>query len=260
MIFDDLNQPGGSSPSGEPRRRRKSSPGEGASTGSSRRRRRSSGGSRSSFREAVRLEQAVPPGRDRNHVAWLVVLGLLVAAAVGFAFYLHQDKSAPRVYPGEAPSSRLLPFIDPILAPLEIGPAGYSPATLAELEERFREERADVNRDDAEIFSTAATITQILQEAVEDRDRHLERLLRLGSPVVGMEPLVEARTDISTQERRHLEMAVAVSWHRNVGAYRNRVEELWYRLLRLERGRFRTGSAPEHQIPNLPPPYVPSDD
>jgi len=36
---------------------------------------------------------------------------------------------------------------------------------------------------------------------------------------------------------------VAVSWQRNSGTYRNRVEELWYRLLRLEQGRFRPGSA-----------------
>ena len=56
-------------------------------------------------------------------------------------------------------------------------------------------------------------------------------------------PTGKPRTDLPETERRRLELAVAVSWQRNSGTYRNRVEELWYRLLRLEQGRFSPGSA-----------------
>jgi hypothetical protein len=61
-----------------------------------------------------------------------------------------------------------------------------------------------------------------------------------------------ARTDLGEAERKHLELAVGVSWQRNSVTYRNRVEELWYRLLRLEQGRFRGGSAPQSMMPALP--------
>jgi hypothetical protein len=47
-------------------------------------------------------------------------------------------------------------------------------------------------------------------------------------------------------------VAIGISWQRNSGNYRNRVEELWYRLLRLEQGRFRDGSAPQSMMPALP--------
>jgi hypothetical protein len=62
-------------------------------------------------------------------------------------------------------------------------------------------------------------------------------------------PSPGARTDLPETERRHLELAIAISWQRNSGTYRNRVEELWYRLLRLEQGRFHTGSAPSSMMP-----------
>lgn len=263
MLFDDVNKPPADDPPpGAPRRRRRgsASSSSGGREGGVRRRRRSGGGSRSSFHEAARLDQAAPASGRSNHIAWLWVLGLLVVAVIGFAIYLQQEKSAPHQLPGEAPSALLMPFIDPILAPLETGPSGFSAETLTDLEERFRTERQNLNRDDKDVYGTAGTIAQILAEAVEDRDRHLERLLRLGWPVPGMAPDPGARTDLSEQERRHLEMAVMVSWQRNSGAYRNRAEELWARLLRLERGRFRSGSAPVHMIGDLPPSYDPSDD
>jgi hypothetical protein len=182
----------------------------------------------------------------------LVVLVLLILAALGFAWFLQQERSAPAQLPGEAPSAQLLPYIDPILAPLETGTTGYSPESLAELQTLFRDERQNVNLDDQDVYATAATIAQILQEALEDRTRHMERMVRLGSPVEGMAPDPTARTDLPETERRHLELAINISWQRNSGAYRNRVEELWYYLLRREQGRFRLGSAPPSMMPDLP--------
>lgn len=246
MIFDDSPQsPSGESPTGplRRRRRRRSSSSRDSSE------HRSHRSSTSSFREATRLDAPVRP--DRNAVAWLWVLGLLIAAVLGFAWYLQQEKSSLRPLAGEAPSSGLLPFIDPILAPLETGTTGYSPDSLAELQSAFRAEREKVNLDDAEVYATGATIAQILQEALEDRDRHMERLVKLGSPVQGFPADPQARTDLPETERRHLELAVGISWQRNSGTYRNRVEELWYRLLRLEQCRFRGGSAPQSMMPEL---------
>jgi len=194
---------------------------------------------------------------DGNTIAWLWVLGLLVAAVLGFAWYLHQERSGATPLSGEAPSTRLMPFIDPVLAPLETGAAGYSAGSLADLQKVLREERAKLNRDDQEIHGTAATIAQILEEAHADRERHMQRLANLGSPVVGVSPDPAARTDLPENERRHLELAVGISWQRNSVTYRNRVEELWYRLLRLEKGRFRGGSAPLSMMPELPASTAP---
>lgn len=239
MIFDDFNQPSRGDDSGSPRRRR-------------RRRSSSSGGdgSQRSGRSAPpRVEESAGGRADGNAVAWLVVLALLVAGALGFAWYLHGERSALRPLPGQAPGVLLTPFVDPILAPLETGTSGYSMETLAAVEEGFRAERDKVNLDDREIYATAATIGQILQEALADRQRHMERLVKLGAPVEGMAPDPSARADLSEAERRHLELAVGISWQRNSVAYRNRVEELWYRLLRLEKGRFPAGSAPQGTMP-----------
>jgi len=253
VIFDDLNQPARESSGAEPsrRRRRRSSSSTSSEEGS--RRRRRSGGSRSSSREEFRSAEpfrTAPP--DRNTAAWLWVLALLVLAVLGFAWYLQQERSAPYQLGGEAPSSRLLPFIDPILAPLETGATGYSAESLGQLQSAFRAEREKVNLDNQEVYATAATIAQILEEALADRDRHMERLVKLGSPVQGVSPDPQARTDLPETERRHLELAVGISWQRNSGNYRNRVEELWYRLLRLEQGRFREGSASQSMIPTIP--------
>jgi hypothetical protein len=243
MIFDDFNQPSRGDDSGSPRRRR-------------RRRRSSSSGSaephRSGDSPSPRFEEPARERTDGNVVAWLVVLALLVAGVLGFAWYLHGERSASRPLPGEAPSALLVPFVDPILAPLETGTSGYSADTLAAVEAGFRAERGKVNIDDREIYATAATIGQILQEAQADRQRHMERLVKLGAPVEGMAPEPSAPAALNEAERRHLELAVGISWQRNSGTYRNRVEELWYRLLRLEKGRFRTGSAPQAMMPAVP--------
>jgi hypothetical protein len=76
---------------------------------------------------------------------------------------------------------------------------------------------------------------------LEDRGRHIERLLRLGSAVEGATIAAsEVRHDIIETERRHLELAIGISWQRNSITYRNRIEELWARLLRLEYGRFKS--------------------
>lgn len=188
--------------------------------------------------------------RDRNTSAWLWVLGFLVLAALGFGAYLHHERSAPVELPGEAPSSLLLPFVDPVLAPLTTGDSGFSAETLSALQSRFRAEGAKLNADDADVFTSAAVIAQILEEAIQDRARHLERLANIGSDVRGTSP--EAGRALSETQRKHMELAVDVSWQRNSTSYRNRIEELWARLLRLERGRFRLGSAPPSMISELP--------
>ena len=252
MIFDDIPPPpSGPTPSEvPPRRRRRRSSSSAGEEAASRRRRSSSG--RSTFREATRLDSPAHVPKDGNSTAWLVVLVLIVLAALGFAWFLQQERSAPYQLPGEAPSAELLSFVDPILAPLETGTTGYSPESLSRLPSSFRAEREKLNLDDQDIYGTAATIAQILQEALEDRTRHMERLVKLGSPVEGMAPDPAARTDLPETERRHLELAVGISWQRNSVTYRNRVEELWYRLLRLEQGRFRLGSAPQSMMPEIP--------
>ncbi len=248
-----MNQPGGSGrESGgherRRRRRRSSRHGERASTGTSGQRRPGS------FERAIRHTEPPRAATDKNHIAWLWVLGLLVAGTVAFAYFLHERRSAPHQLAGEAPSTLLFPSIDPILAPLETGTTGYSLENLAELQSVFRAESEKANIDDRDIFITAASIAQILQEAAEDRVRHLERLQKLGTNIEGMSPDPPARTDIDENERKHLQLAVAISWQRNSVTYRNRVEELWYRLLRLEQGRFREGSAPHSMLPALPTP------
>jgi hypothetical protein len=252
MIFDDAAPPPPNPGPGSTRRRRRRSSSSSGEEGSSGRRRRRTGGS--NFREASRLDRPVHVHRDRNNIAWLWVLGLLVVAVLGFAWYLQQERSAPYQLSGEAPSSRLLPFIDPILAPLETGATGYSPESLAELQSAFRAEREKVNLDDEEIYAIAATIAQILEEALADRDRHMERLVKLGSPVQGVPPDPQIRTDITETERKHLELAVGISWQRNSVQYRNRIEELWARLLRIEYGRFHIGTTPPTMMPELDTP------
>jgi hypothetical protein len=259
MIFDDLDQPSRQpSPPETPRRRRRRRSSVPEEEESPRRQRRSS--SRTVPGGDVRFPAAVPAApSDRNTAAWLLVLALLVLAVLVFAWFLQQERSSPYQLAGEAPSGRLLPFIDPILAPLETGAAGYSPESLAGLQAAFRTEREKVNLDDEEIYATAATIAQILQEALEDRDRHMERLVKLGSPVQGLSPDPQARKDLSENERRHFEAAIGISWQRNSGNYRNRTEELWYRLLRLEQGRFRAGSAPPSMMPERPAATAPHE-
>jgi hypothetical protein len=260
MIFDEHNpspaesSSGAHEPSRRRRRRRRSSSEEGSSSSS---RRRRSG--ESVFREATRLDQLPRHSSDANTTAWLVVLGLLVAAVLGFAWYLHQERSAPDKLSGDAPSKLLMPFIDPILAPLETGVGGFSTEDLSSTEAALRSARSEVNLDDQEVYATAMTLTQILGEAAADRQRHLARLLKLGSPVIGMAPDPSARTDIGEAEQKHLELAVGISWQRNSVTYRNRVEELWYRLLRLEQGRFRGGSAPQSMMPELPASSAPNE-
>jgi hypothetical protein len=187
------------------------------------------------------------------------VLGLLVAAVLGFAWYLHQERSAPTKLSGDAPSTMIMPFIDPVLAPLETGLDGYTSESLSSVESSLRAERAKANLDDQDVYAAAATMVQILGEADADRRRHIDHLLKLGSPVLGMPADPSARTDLGEAERKHLELAVGVSWQRNSVTYRNRVEELWYRLLRLEQGRFRGGSAPQSMMPELPASTAPNE-
>lgn len=177
---------------------------------------------------------------------------------MGFAWYLHSERSAPYQLPGAAPTARMLPYVDPILAPLETGDHGYSAGVLEDLAAEFRADGEKVNIDDREIYRVAGTINQILLEAVNDRGRHLDRLARLGTDVEGatVDPSA-VRSDLGETERKHLELAVAISWQRNSGAYRNRVEELWARLDRLQRGRFRSGAV-EESAPDATPADKPS--
>ena len=246
MIFDDVNR---SSSAPEPHRRRKRRRSSREHSSGDREYRRS----RSNFEKASRLAQSTADRGDRSTAAWLWMLGLLVVITAGFAFYLQQQKAGRTPLPGEAPSERLLAFVDPILAPLETGANGYDEAKLDQMAAQLQSDTAATTLDDREVYTTAATMASILQEAAQDRTRHMQRLVDLGSPVIGLSeggaPKNPAMTDA---QKQHLELAVGVSWQRNSGTYRNRVEELWYRLLRLEQGRFQGGSASAAMAPPNP--------
>lgn len=179
---------------------------------------------------------------------WLWVLGLLIVAALGLGWYWHQQTAAPVPFTGEAPSKRVMPYIDPVLAPLETGVAPFGEDALQELGSELRAERERIGLDGKDIFATAGALVMILEEALADRARHIDRLVRTGAVVAGM-PLVTAPA-WGENERRHHQLAVAVSWQRNSGVYRDRIEELWARLLQFERGRFRGGSAPAAMLPH----------
>jgi hypothetical protein len=246
MIFDDVNR---SSSAPEPHRRRKRRRSSREHSSGDREYRRS----RSNFEKASRLAQSTADRGDRSTAAWLWMLGLLVVITAGFAFYLQQQKAGRTPLPGEAPSERLLAFVDPILAPLETGANGYDEAKLDQVAAQLQSDAAATTLDDREVYTTAATMASILQEAAQDRTRHMQRLVDLGSPVIGLSqggaPKNPSMTDA---QKQHLELAVGVSWQRNSGTYRNRVEELWYRLLRLEQGRFQGGSASAAMAPPNP--------
>lgn len=251
MIFDDIKQPAPGGGDLSRRRRRRVHRSHGDRDESSRRR-------RSTFESASHFAGALPDRGDRSTAAWLSMLALLVLAAGGFAFYLHHAKQGFTTLPGDPPSTRLLPFIDPILAPLETGTSAYDSNTIARAVADLQSSKNAVNRDDGEVYGVAGTIASILQEALDDRNRHLQRLVDLGSPVSGLGDAGTPKNPNMTElQRQHFELAVGVSWQRNSGAYRNRVEELWYRLLRLEQGRFREGSASQAMVPPMPalPPH-----
>lgn len=228
MIFDNVDPPPPPDSSGV--RRRRSSREERPESVPGRRRRPSS------FEQASRLPGDARIPSDRNTRSWLWVLGILIAAVLGFSWFLQEQKSSSSIVPGDAPSVLLSAYIDPVLAPLVTGVSAYGSESLSELGARFRADRTKVNRDDQEIYTTAATIADLLREATEDRSRHLQRLQDLGTK----ERDVSKAPGLSKTERQHLELAIDVSWQRNSGGYRNRVEELWARLLRLEHGRFQS--------------------
>jgi hypothetical protein len=253
MIFDDVND---SSPVSQPprrrRRRRTARERDPAYAAPSR--------SCSNFEKASRLSRSKVERGDRSTAAWLWMLGLLIAATAGFALLLQQQKSGRTTLAGEAPSERLEAFVDPILAPLVTGAEGYFPESLEEATAQFRRSGSAGNLDDGEVYTTAATIAALLLEAAQDRASHLQKLVDLGSPVLGLsDGGAPKNPSITDKERQHLELAVDVSWQRNSGAYRNRVEELWFRLLRLEQGRFRAGSAPQSVMPESPQTTLPND-
>lgn len=221
MIFDEpIPRPD----SGPPRRRVRRRRAGGSSREDGRRSSSRRGGG--TFEKAVRLQEPIRDADSRDNTAWLWVLGILIVAAVGFAFYLHSVRSVPYRLPGEAPTTRLAPFVDPILAPLAVGAAGYDTEALDALASQFRRERENAPKGDAAVFSAAVSITESLREALVDRDRHLQRLMDIGP-------------EHSETERKHLELAVDVSWQRNSTAYRNGIERAWMRLQQLEQGRFR---------------------
>ena len=246
MIFDDVNRPAPAPDNPSPRRRHRSRRRHG--DGEERRSRR-----RSTFESASKFSGQARDRGDRSTAAWLSMLAVLVLAVGGFAFYLQQEKVGRTPLPGEAPSTLLLPFIDPILAPLETGTPGYEPEALDRVSAGLQTARSAANRDDSEVYSVAGTISSILQESLQDRTRHLQRLVDLGSPVIGLsEGGTPKNPEMTETQKQHLELAVGVSWQRNSVTYRNRVEELWYRLLRLEQGRFREGSASAAMVPPIP--------
>ncbi len=253
MIFDDVNSRSAEPDPPPPPRSRHRRSHRGSHKEEGRRRRRST------FESASKLSADTGARGDRSTAAWLWMLGVLVLATAGFAFFLQQQKAARTPLPGEAPSSRLLAFIDPVLAPLETGTGGYDAEQIAQAASQFQEERSAANLDDQEVYAAAGTVASILEEAAQDRARHLQRLADLGSPVLGLSEGATPKNPAMTEnELRHLGLAVGVSWQRNSGTYRNRVEELWYRLIRLEQGRFRGGSASPAMVPE--PPTTPKTD
>ena len=164
---------------------------------------------------------------------------------MAFAFYLHVQRGPGRLLSGDAPSSLIVPFVDTVFAPLETGVAAVDGEGLSAMELRFQAMRQEAALDDKDIYGAAATLAGILREAVSDRDRHLERMNSLSQRQAATE-----RPAMSDPERRHLELAVSISWQRNSTAYRNRVDELLARMARLEQGRFRAGfAAPEQPNP-----------
>ena len=249
MIFDDINRPAPAREENQPRRRRRRSHRHHHDSEERGRRRRST------FESASKFSGEGRDRGDRSTAAWLSMLAVLVLAVGGFAFYLQHEKGGRTPLPGDAPSTLLLPFIDPILAPLETGTPGYDSDALKRVAAELQSVRESVNRDDSEVYSIAGTIASILQESLDDRTRHLQRLVDLGSPVIGLsDGGAPKNPDMTETQKQHLELAVGISWQRNSVTYRNRVEELWYRLLRLEQGRFREGSAPQSMLPALPAP------
>jgi hypothetical protein len=238
MIFDDVNQPGRGEPARESARMRRSHERKDNIRPSRRKKRRRI--NQSPERNTL-LDKSVPRDRVPGNTAWLWVLGMLLVATLGFSWYLHQKSSVPYQLPGDAPTAQLLPYIDPILAPLETGVAGSSAESLMEITDGFRSAREKINLENQDIYTTAITVSEILKEALEDRSRHIQRLLSLGAVVEGASTAPsEVSNDIPENERKHLELAIGISWQRNSVAYRNRIEELWARLLRLEFGRFKS--------------------
>lgn len=168
---------------------------------------------------------------------------------MGFALYLHFEQQAPQLLSGEAPTAQLMPFVDPILAPLQTGGAGYGAETLESLATQFRQEREKASKADAEIYLAASTIADFLREALVDRERHLERLEALNGP---------GAPAANPTQLKHLELAVDVSWRRNSTAHRDSIEQIWVRLQQLEQGRFRTEAS---RVPAaLPVPQAPSQE
>lgn len=235
MIFEDFSNEKVEGASGDDargqnrsRRRRRRSSGEERGEGSGRRRRR-----RSSFDEATLLPDR-PATRDRaSSRAWFWVLGLLVAASLGFGFALHLRQNESRPLGGDPPSSSLQPFVDPVLAPLETGMAGCPQGALGDLEQRFQAERARAEVQDQEIYQLASVIALLLADAEADRGKHLERLADLEK---------QPPSELPSYKRQQFAAAISVSWQRNSVEYRNRLEELWIRLSNVETGRF--GAAP----------------
>lgn len=244
MIFDDFKPQARESepvaPSGQRRRRRRSRP-----TSGERRRRTSA------FETASRLSEATRTRPDTAHAAWLWVLGLLVAGAMAFAYYLHAQRSPGRMLAGDPPSAQIAPFADTVLAPLETGAAAIDDDGLFAMESRFLAQRQEAALDDKDIYGKAATLAGIMREALADRGRHLERLARITSP--GQD---NANTADKTA-RQHLELAVSISWQRNSATYRNRADELLAHLMRLEQYRFRPAVASGNEARH---PAAPSND
>lgn len=230
MIFDDINTP---SVSDAPARRRRSSARRGDIP--SRRHPHSRKDSRRASVGEIRDNRS-----DHSTLAWLVVLGLLVALALGSTVFLHRQKNSAVTLPGEAPSPQLAEMIEPILAPLATGPVDYE-TTLTKLSSEWQKTRASVSLEDKEIYTTADTLTGILQEAAADRARHLQRSESLES---------SANPTMTETARRHHELAIDISWQRNTSIFRLRVEELILRLQSLERGRFRAASISSEKTPS----------
>jgi hypothetical protein len=166
----------------------------------------------------------------------LMVICILTLCLVLLPKIFQRDDSSSAILPalilGEPPSVQLAPCFAPILAPLKEGASLCDSETISRVLSSLRAGGIDAADIDKEIYSTAVDTALVLQEALEVRNRHLEKLAKSGD------------SDLAGNERQHLDLAVDVSWRRNVETYLNRSQKLFLRLLRLEKNRFRSESAP----------------
>lgn len=183
------------------------------------------------------LFDLIPGIRD---LPYFVRFALMVTVVLALCLILlpkvfQRDNRTPEELPplivGDPPSVQLAPCFSPILSPLDEGASSCDSGSISRMLLNFQVNRGDATEADKPVYSTAADTASVLREALQDRNRHLEKLAKL------------AAGSIADSKRQHLALAIGVSWQRNAQSYRNRIRELFLRLLSLEKDRFSSDSA-----------------